>query len=123
MRKGHTNNPHGRPPGKPNKVTGEVREWISQIIDKNRHQFERDLKKLEPKERVVIFEKLLQFVIPKIKEEHVTMEDAVKILEERRRQFTKDILLQIQKKPHNHGFGQIQKSPIKDGTMQNDSPN
>ena len=65
MEKGHTNNPNGRPKGKPNKVTQEVRAWLSTVIDKNRKQMEKDLKALEPKDRLQILEKLMQYVVPK----------------------------------------------------------
>ena len=65
MEKGKTNNPNGRPKGKPNKITQDVRQWLSTVIDKNRRQMERDLKALEPKERLQMLEKLMQYVIPK----------------------------------------------------------
>jgi hypothetical protein len=65
MEKGHTNNPNGRPKGKPNKITQDTRAWLSSVIDKNRRQMERDLKALEPKERLQILERLMQYVIPK----------------------------------------------------------
>jgi uncharacterized protein (UPF0305 family) len=63
--KGKTNNPNGRPKGKPNKITQDVRQWLSTVIDKNRRQIEKDLKTLEPKERLQMLEKLMQYVIPK----------------------------------------------------------
>ena len=44
----------GRKAGTPNKVSGTVKEWIASIIDGNREQFEKDLEKLEPGERVRI---------------------------------------------------------------------
>lgn len=65
MEKGHTNNPNGRPKGTPNKITADMRGWLTAVIDKNRKQMERDLKKLEPKDRLQILEKLMQYVIPK----------------------------------------------------------
>jgi hypothetical protein len=65
MEKGHTNNPNGRPKGKPNKLTQDARAWLSAVIDKNRKQMERDLKALEPKDRLQMLEKLMQYVIPK----------------------------------------------------------
>lgn len=64
--KGKTNNPNGRPKGSKNKVTSEVRDWISKVIDKQRPQLEKDLKLLEPAERWRIIEKLMSYVVPKM---------------------------------------------------------
>ena len=55
----------GRSKGTPNKVTSTIKDWISQIIDDNREQVEKDLRKLSPKDRLQVFEKLMQYVIPK----------------------------------------------------------
>lgn len=55
----------GRQKGTPNKVTASVKDWIAQVIDKNRRQMERDIKALEPKDRLQILEKLLGYVVPK----------------------------------------------------------
>lgn len=66
QRKGQTGNPNGRPKGRPNKVTSDTKIWISQLIDSNKKQLERDLKKLEPKDRWMIVEKLMQYTIPKM---------------------------------------------------------
>ena len=65
MPKGKTNNPNGRPKGTPNRITQDVRAWLSAVIDKNRKHMERDLKALEPKDRLQMIEKLMQYVIPK----------------------------------------------------------
>lgn len=65
MEKGHTNNPNGRPKGKPNKVTGDVRRWLVELIDGNRAQIKKDLKALSPKDRLLVLEKLMQYVVPK----------------------------------------------------------
>ncbi len=56
----------GRKAGTPNKVSGTVKEWIASIIDGNRKQFEKDLEKLEPGERVRVISNLLQYVTPKM---------------------------------------------------------
>ena len=55
----------GRTAGTPNKVTGTVKEWIASLIDKNREQMELDLAQLEPKDRLLILERLMQYVVPK----------------------------------------------------------
>ena len=55
----------GRKAGTPNKVTGTAKEWIAGLIDNNRTQIENDMKKLDPKERLQMLEKLMQYVIPK----------------------------------------------------------
>lgn len=55
----------GRQKGTPNKVTSTVKDWLAQLIDKNRKQVERDLKELEPMERLRVIEKFMGYVIPK----------------------------------------------------------
>lgn len=69
--KGKTNNPNGRPKGVPNKVTKSVRVFIGEVIDKNRRQMVKDLKALEPKDRLIILEKLMQYIIPKQQEQSI----------------------------------------------------
>ena len=66
LKKGQTGNPNGRPKGKPNKVTSEVRTWLAELIDKNRTQIVRDLKALEPKDRLIVLEKFMQYTTPKM---------------------------------------------------------
>ncbi len=56
----------GRQKGTPNKVTLSVREWLAKVIDNNREQVEADISILEPKDRLQIIEKFLQYVLPKL---------------------------------------------------------
>jgi len=56
----------GRLAGTPNKVTTEMKTWLSVLIDKNRRQIEKDLKRLEPKDRLLILERLMQYTVPKM---------------------------------------------------------
>lgn len=55
----------GRKKGTPNRITKDVRVWLVDLVSKNRRQLERDLQELEPKDRVMMLEKLMQYVIPK----------------------------------------------------------
>lgn len=59
----------GRAKGTPNKVTRPLKEWLCYLVDENREQIESDLKALSPKDRLIMFEKLLQYVVPKQKTE------------------------------------------------------
>lgn len=65
FKKGQSGNPNGRPKGAKNKSTETVKEWLTMLIDKNREQIEDDLQTMLPKERVALFERLMQYVIPK----------------------------------------------------------
>ena len=65
LKKGQTNNTAGRPKGTPNKVTADLRVWVENLIGSNLLQMEQDLKNLEPKDRLMILEKLMQYSIPK----------------------------------------------------------
>ena len=64
--KGKTGIPNGRPKGSPNKTTQSVREWLTRLIDDNREQIRKDLAALEPKERLQVLEKFMQYTVPKM---------------------------------------------------------
>ncbi len=63
-RKGHTNNPHGRPKGTPNRTTEQIREAVRLFIDDNLQSLQDDFDQLEPKDRLAFFERLLKHVMP-----------------------------------------------------------
>ena len=55
----------GRAKGTPNKTTSTVKEWLTALVDSNRKQIEKDLKGMEPGERVKLFALLLNYIVPK----------------------------------------------------------
>jgi hypothetical protein len=66
LKKGMTNNPGGRPKGKPNRSTSEIKTAFQNLLDANIEQMEEDLKELTPKERIHVLLKLADFVLPRI---------------------------------------------------------
>ncbi len=64
--KGRTNNANGRPQGSINKDTKELRELLTGFIAKNWIGLQTDYEKLEPKDRLQFFEKVLQYTLPKM---------------------------------------------------------
>lgn len=64
----------GRKKGTPNKVTTNLREKISAFLDRKWEVIESDFETLRPKDRIALFEKLLQYSIPKLQTVSETQE-------------------------------------------------
>ena len=72
VHKGHTNNPKGRPKGTPNKITTDLRIRISDFLSDNWQTFQQDFNGLEPEKRMVFYEKLLQYGLPRLQATELT---------------------------------------------------
>lgn len=80
----------GRQKGSPNKVTSAVKECISKMLTEytNSETFMNDFAQLEPKERLMIAEKLMNYIVPKM--QSVAVEDTNK-----NKNSTVDLLIQL----------------------------
>ncbi len=72
LKKGQTNNPNGRPKGSRNKVTASLRARINDFLNNNWENLQKDFEKLEPKEKLMFYEKLLQYGLPKLQNTQLT---------------------------------------------------
>ena len=68
-KKGHTNNPAGRPKGTPNRITGQLKQVITEFLETNWQQFESDWLALEPEKRLQLYERLLRYIVPPAQDE------------------------------------------------------
>lgn len=82
FKKGQSGNPNGRRKGAPNKMTAELRERIKDFLERQWDKIERDFDSLEPEKRVALFEKLLQYVLPRMASMDIEGELDFKVLSE-----------------------------------------
>ncbi|MEG1580768.1 MAG: hypothetical protein RR386_05865 [Bacteroidaceae bacterium] len=64
-KKGECGNPNGRPKGSINKTTQKIRESLSDLLDGFLPSLKKDLKMLDPKDRVSAVIKLMDYYVPK----------------------------------------------------------
>lgn len=66
-------NPKGKPKGAVNKTTREIKEIITKFLSNNIEKIETDYHKLDPKDKFMVLDKMLKFVIPtKVEETELT---------------------------------------------------
>lgn len=63
--KNKSGNPAGRPKGKSNHFTGDVKAWLLELFGKHTGTLEADLKAMKPRERWEIISRILPFITPK----------------------------------------------------------
>ena len=68
---GKTNNPAGRPAGKPNKFTRDIRNILKQVISDEIDLLPETLKTLTAKERIDVLCKLIGYICPKVEPVHM----------------------------------------------------
>jgi len=73
--KGNTNNPNGRPKGKPNKVTVETREAFKKLVEDNTDKFQGwldEIAKTNPSKAFELLTNLSEYVLPKLSRTELT---------------------------------------------------
>ncbi len=56
----------GRKKNTPNKMTSELRERINDFLSNNWNSLQSDFDSLEPKDKLMFYERLLQYGLPKL---------------------------------------------------------
>lgn len=68
----------GRAKGTPNKITTDLKEWITEILKSGKELFAEHLNSLEPREYVKVYVGLLNYVVPKQQSVSVDAEAEIK---------------------------------------------
>ncbi|GAB3503674.1 hypothetical protein GCM10027341_33160 [Spirosoma knui] len=63
----------GRKAGSPNKATTDIKSRIATLIENQFDTIQADLETLEPKERVTVYLKFLEYVVPKQREQKIDL--------------------------------------------------
>lgn len=66
IKKGEVRNPNGRPKGSPNKATKQLRELVSDLVQREFENVDTLLLQLEPKERAKFLTDLMKYVLPSL---------------------------------------------------------
>lgn len=84
----------GRKKGTPNKATKKIKDVVSELLDaySNSGNMMNDFMALEPKERLFIAEKLMQYTVPKLQAVELSTEEGKQLTIEER-------LIQLSKSP------------------------
>jgi hypothetical protein len=67
MEQNLSNRPKGRPPGKSNLVSSNVKKMIAEIVENNLETLQDDLNQMKPGERTKVIVSLLDYVSPKLR--------------------------------------------------------
>lgn len=65
----------GRAKGTPNEVTRELREMVSTFLTDNWDMIQKDFEQLEPKDRLMFYERLLSYGLPKLQRTEVKTDE------------------------------------------------
>jgi len=64
-----------RPSGSKNKITKELKDTIKKLLEGNYDKFESELNQLSGKQYVDIYIRMLEYIIPKAKEDLTQLQD------------------------------------------------
>ena len=64
----------GRKAGTPNKVTTDLRQRISNLIEKNFDRIESDFNKLDSEKRLIVLERYLKYCLPPLQTMNIQAE-------------------------------------------------
>lgn len=83
FKKGKSGNPNGRPAGRPNKTTQEIRDAYQAFVEDQVPEFQKWLSEIEdPHKRFDVVLKLSQYFVPKLNTTEITGKDGADLFKD-----------------------------------------
>lgn len=92
--KGKSGNPGGRPFGSKNKATSHIRSAVEDFISRKITEIDVLWADLQPQERISFLTKLLDYILPKLRSQSLTISDFESLSDEDLRKLAQEVINQ-----------------------------
>lgn len=91
---GTSGNPNGRPKGAGNKISNEIRSKIDTFLSDKINAIDELWNELEAKEKIALLTKLMDYSIPKLKQQDITISEYENLSDDDLQKMVDEILKQ-----------------------------
>ena len=91
QKKGQTGNPNGIPRGSKNKATHNIKERLKSFVEGRFDEVTAEFDNLEARDKIIMFEKLLAYVLPKQRETDISVKEKSQVAEMTREEILNEL--------------------------------